>query len=53
MILDDKKLENVNGGAALTSAIINALANVMKVLFSAGEAAGASFKRISDGNICR
>lgn len=53
-----KKLENdalvnvVGGTTTVSSTVINAFTNVIKVLFDAGHSVGSALRRIGEGNLC-
>jgi len=49
--LNDKELENIIGGS-ISSSIINAFTNVIKVIQSAGNEFGSALRRIVEGNMC-
>ena len=52
-IIDDNKLETIKGGTStLTSTMVNAFTNIIKILFDAGRSFGSSFRRISENNLC-
>ena len=53
-ILEDKELTEIRGGttSSISSSIINAFTNVIKVLFDAGHSVGSAIRRISEGNLC-
>lgn len=50
--LTEKELKELIGGATITSAIINAFTNVIKVLLDAGRNIGSGVRRITSNNLC-
>ena len=55
MKIKDSKLDTIVGGASsttLTGAIINAITNIIKVIFDAGSSAGESIRRIKEDGMC-
>ena len=50
--LDDKKLENIIGGTSISGTILNAVTNIIKILYEAGEGIGSSIRRFVDGDLC-
>lgn len=54
-ILEKEELANIRGGSSissLSSAMINAFTNVIKVLFDAGHSVGSAIRRIAEGELC-
>ncbi len=53
ILLDNDKLSKLKGGTTtLSSAMINAFVNVIKILYDAGHGVGSAIRRISEGNLC-
>lgn len=51
--ISDEELNRINGGSnSVTSGIINACTNLIKVLYSAGEGVGSAIRRIHDDDLC-
>ena len=46
------ELEKIYGGTTISSGIINAFVNVIKVLMDAGHGVGSAVRRIGEGNLC-
>lgn len=46
------ELEKIYGGTTVSSAIINAFTNIIKVLMEAGHGVGSAIRRIGEGNMC-
>lgn len=53
-VISDDKLADLKGGTSstITSSMINAFTNVIKVLFDAGHSVGSAIRRITEGNLC-
>jgi len=51
-ILKKEEMFMINGGAGLTSAMLNALMRTVSVMFSLGQAVGSALKRTSKKNYC-
>lgn len=50
---NEEKLNQISGGSnSITSGIINACTNLIKVLYSAGEGVGSAIRRIHDDDLC-
>ncbi len=47
-----EELENIYGGTTVSSGIINAFTNIIKVLMDAGHGVGSALRRIGEGNLC-
>lgn len=53
--INNKELDSLVGGTVasyISSAIVNAFTNVIKVLMDAGHEFGSSLRRISEGSLC-
>ena len=52
--LKDNELENILGGTSttITSSMINAVINVVKLLEEGGYKFGSAIRRISEGSLC-
>lgn len=52
--LDDSELEEILGGNSTTisSSVINAVVNVIKLLEEGGIKFGSAIRRIGEGNLC-
>lgn len=50
--IDDSSLCNIKGGADITSTLVNAFTNVIKVLFDAGHSVGSAIRRFAEGDLC-
>ena len=47
------ELEKVYGGTStISSAVVNAFTNVIKLLLEAGHDTGSAIRRIGEGNLC-
>lgn len=52
-LIDNDNLSNIKGGAnAISSTLINAFTNVIKVLYDAGHGVGSAIRRFAEGNLC-
>lgn len=51
-IIDDNKLCNIKGGADISSTLVNAFTNVIKILFDSGHSVGSAIRRITEGELC-
>ena len=49
--LKKSEMEKVNGGS-LPSAVINAVVNLVNIIYEIGEKAGSSIRRLIDGTYC-
>lgn len=51
--VDDNCLDKIYGGGTnITGTLVNAVSEVMKVLYDAGYAVGSSIRRMSDKKLC-
>ncbi len=50
--VEKEELLQLMGGATVSSAVINAFTNIIKVLQDAGKDLGSAIRRIYDGNLC-
>lgn len=51
--LEEEKLETIyGGGTSVSGTLINALTEVIRVLYDAGHAVGSSFRRIKENDLC-
>ncbi len=51
--LEDEKMETITGGAfTITGTMLNAVAKAISAIFSIGEAAGSSLRRIKEDSYC-
>ena len=50
--INNNKLNEITGGSTLTSSMINAFVNIIKLIKEAGEDLGSSFRRMHDGALC-
>lgn len=51
--LEEEKLETMyGGGTSVSGTLINALTEVIRVLYDAGHAVGSSFRRIKENDLC-
>lgn len=52
--ISNEELSNLKGGASstITSAMVNAFTNVIRVLYDAGHSVGSAIRRIAEGNLC-
>lgn len=48
----EENLHNIVGGADITSAFINSIANIIKLFVDIGNGIGSSIRRITEGNMC-
>ncbi len=53
MKIEDKVLNEIEGGTVSLATWLNAVTNIIKVLFDAGEGLGSSIRRLGDNNICK
>lgn len=49
---ENVELAKICGGTTITSGIINAFTNIIKVLMDAGHGVGSAIRRIGEGNLC-
>ncbi|MCI8548436.1 MAG: hypothetical protein HFJ38_06060 [Bacilli bacterium] len=53
MKIEEKNLDSIYGGAtSISSSIINALTNIIKILLDAGKGVGESIRRIQEKEMC-
>lgn len=50
--IEEKKLEQINGGTTVTATMVNAIMNVIKIIKETGYSLGSGIRRISENNIC-
>lgn len=50
--IQEEKLEQLYGGTTITGTLVNALTDIIKILYEAGHAVGSSARRLKEGNIC-
>lgn len=50
--IHEEKLEKIYGGTSITGTLVNALTNIIELLYEAGYSLGSSARRIKEGNIC-
>jgi hypothetical protein len=52
--IEENNLNEIYGGTStyITSALVNAIVNVIKVLKDAGYSVGSSIRRISENDLC-
>lgn len=49
----NKELEELYGGTTtISSGIVNAFTNIIKILMEAGHGVGSAVRRIGEGNLC-
>ncbi len=48
----DEKLENLYGGTSFTGTLVNAITDIIKILYEAGHSVGSSARRVKEGNLC-
>ena len=51
-IITDEELYSINGGIALNSSFINALATGAKIILEIGRSLGSAIRRSISGNTC-
>ncbi|MBQ8131171.1 MAG: hypothetical protein IJ193_01620 [Bacilli bacterium] len=52
-VIEDEKLLSIRGGStSITSSMVNAFTNVIRVLYDAGHSLGSAIRRIGEGNLC-
>jgi len=47
-----EEMKKINGGAGVSSAVLNAVMRTVTVMFSLGQAVGSAIRRISGNNYC-
>ena len=47
-----KEMQKINGGAGISSAVLNALMRTVSVMFTLGQAVGSAIRRVSGKNYC-
>ncbi len=50
--IEKDKLYNINGGNTISSTVINAFTNLIKLLKDAGYSLGSGIRRIGEDNLC-
>jgi hypothetical protein len=51
--IKNEELEKLTGGAStITSTIINAVTNILKVLYEVGEGVGSGLRRVKEDSLC-
>lgn len=50
--ISDIKLKEINGGATISSAVLNAVMRTVSVMFSLGQAVGSAIRRVAGKNYC-
>ncbi len=50
--LNNHELKLINGGAGISSAVLNALMRTVSVMFSVGQAVGSAIRRAYGKNYC-
>ncbi len=50
--VDNLELDCVVGGDSISGTVINAFANVIKLLMDAGKSVGSAIRRVAEGNLC-
>lgn len=50
--IKEENLEKLYGGTSITGTLINALTDIIRILYDAGHAFGSSARRVKEGNIC-
>ena len=48
----DDALEKVYGGGSVSVTVVNALTDIIRILYNAGHAVGSSARRIKEDNLC-
>jgi hypothetical protein len=51
-VIEKDKLCNINGGTTITSTMINAFTNLIKLLKDAGYSLGSGIRRIGEDSLC-
>ena len=51
-VIQDEDLMKIRGGESISSSMVNAFTNVIKVLFDAGHSLGSAIRRRGEGNLC-
>lgn len=52
MILKEKELININGGATISGTLLNAIAKLISTVFEVGKAVGSAISMIKNGSKC-
>ena len=52
-VLSNNELKDINGGVAITAALINAIARIGGVILDLGRTVGTVIVRLKTGQICR
>lgn len=50
--INEEKLDKLYGGTTITGTIVNALTDIIKILYDAGHAVGSSTRRLIEGSLC-
>ena len=50
--INSNELKAIRGGNAITSSMINAFTNIIKVLIDSGKGIGSSLRRFKEGKLC-
>ena len=45
-------LDKVIGGSDITSSMVNAFVNIIKLLIDSGKGVGSSIRRVAEGEMC-
>lgn len=51
-LIKEENLEQLYGGTTITGTIVNALTDIIKILYDAGHAVGSSTRRLIEGSLC-
>ena len=50
--IENNEMSNIIGGASLSGAILNAITNLAKYVYTLGKSFGSSLRRISTRKLC-
>ncbi|MBQ3422875.1 MAG: hypothetical protein IJH34_14745 [Romboutsia sp.] len=50
--IEENDLKMIKGGNAITSSMINAFTNIIKVLIDSGKGLGSALRRFGEGKAC-
>lgn len=51
--IEEEKLVKIYGGASISGTVVNALTDIIKILYDAGHAVGSSIRRIKEDKLCQ
>lgn len=52
-VINNEKLETIEGGQSITGTLVNAFTSAGKLIFDIGKSLGSSMRRIFSRNLCQ